>query len=231
MSGFGQITRKQQWLALLTAVGIVVSVIIFYCCVPFGKQPAVIERSRVDPETGNLIAFWMVRSEGQPTNERVPVLVTHPYALFIQWPSEEYDPDSANQRLFVFYDNVAKKSYLTRDFDVFLDVVSKQPRDITLRQFETCTISRDYMPEAQRGKLEKVLKAGNRTWAVIPERGTNSFLVCYCEFLGDFVFPGEDEGKENSVDALPTKAKKTAHSIFERKLLSYTKPNPKGKTE
>lgn len=153
--------------------------------------PVVVESEHVDPESGNLIAWWMTRREGTPKGELVPVLVTHPYAIFIQWPSEEYYPDSADKRTFIFYDNVKKKSYQTRDFEAFLKVVAAQPRDISLLQFDTCTVSRAFVPEEQWNQLEKVLAAGNRTWATNPAEGARTIRVCYCEFDWDFVFPGD----------------------------------------
>ena len=155
------------------------------------KPPLVIESSHVDPATRNLIAWWMTRREGKPKGELVPVLVTHPYGIFIQWPREEFYPDSADKRVFIFYDNIAKTSYQTRSFNAFLDVVAKQPRDITLLQFDTCTEGRDHMPKEQRVRLEKVLAAGNRTWAIDPATDTRIARVCYCEYDWDFVLPGD----------------------------------------
>lgn len=150
----------------------------------------VVESTHVDPKTGNLIAWWMTRREGTPKGELEPVLVTHPYAIFIQWPSEEYYPNSADKRIFIFYDNVTKKSYQTRDFDAFLKVVAAQPRGISLLQFDTC-VSRDYMPKEQRERLKKVLANGNRTWAVNPAEGARTIRVCCGEFDWDFIFPGD----------------------------------------
>ncbi len=153
--------------------------------------PAVVESDHVDPESGNLIAWWMTRREGLPKGELVPVLVTHPYAIFIQWPSEKIHPDSADKRIFIFYDNAKKKSYQTRDFDAFLKVVAAQPHDISLLQFDTCTVSRAFVPKEQWNQLKKVLAAGNRTWATSTGGPAHKQLVCYCEFDWDFVFPGD----------------------------------------
>jgi hypothetical protein len=158
---------------------------------PEAMPPVVVESDHVDPESGNLIAWWMTRREGTPKGELVPVLATHPYAIFIQWPSEEYCPDSADKRIFLFYDNVKKKSYQTRDFEAFLKVVAAQPRDIRLRQFDTCTQSRAYVPKEPWDRLEKVLAAGNRTWATNPVTENRIIRVCYCECDWDFVFPGD----------------------------------------
>ena len=151
----------------------------------------VIESSCVDPETGNLIAWWMVRREGTPKGEKVPVLVTHPYAIFIQWPNEEWCPDSVNKRIYIFYDNVVKKSYQTRDFDTFLNILAAQPHNISLLQFETCSDPRCWMPEEHWNRLEKVLAEGNRKWAVNPAEGARTIRICYCVFDWDFVFPGD----------------------------------------
>ena len=159
-------------------------------------MPAVIESSHIDSKTGNLIAWWMTKYEGAAKGEarpRVPVLVTHPYAIFIQWRDEESDPNSADRRVFIFYDNVAKKSYQTESFDAFLNVVANQPHDITLLQHETCTASRCSMPKEAWERLEKVLTDGNRTWAVNPVNDTRFQIDCYCEFEWDFVFPCDEK--------------------------------------
>jgi len=153
--------------------------------------PVVVESSHVDPETGNLIALWMIRTEGTPKGERVPVLVPHPYAIYILWPRAENHPEPADKRIFIFYDNVAKKSYQTRSFDAFLQVVANQPRDITLLQIDTCTVSRCHMPREQWHRLERVLADGNRRWAVSPCTRSRISWFCYCEFQGGFIYPGD----------------------------------------
>jgi hypothetical protein len=122
-----------------------------------------------------------------------PVLVPHPYAVYIYWPSEEYVPNSAADRVFIFYDNVKKRSYQTRDYDAFVRVVAQQPRDITLLQFETCSVPRCYMPGDQWDQLEKVLAAGNRRWAVSPVSDDRYARFCYCESTGPFIYPADRE--------------------------------------
>lgn len=150
-------------------------------------EPAVIESSHVDPESGDLIALWMPMREGKLE----PVLVPHPYAVYILWPRPEDHPEPADKRIFIFYDNVAKKSYQTTDYDAFLAVVARQPRGITLLQIETCTVARCHMPKEQWDRLEKVLAEGNRRWAVNPGYGDRTWVFCYCECRGDFIYPGD----------------------------------------
>ena len=151
------------------------------------SAPAVIESSHVDPKTGDLIALWMPMRGGKLE----PVLVPHTYAVYILWPSPEGYPEPVNKRLFIFYDNVAKKCYQTEDYDAFLAVVSRQPSDITLLQIETCTVGRCYMPKEQWDRLEKVLAKGNRRWAVNRETGNRLSMFCYCEAQGDFIYPAD----------------------------------------
>lgn len=153
----------------------------------------VIESTRVDPETGNLIAWWMTRREGTPKGQRVAVLVPCSYAVYIEWPNEQWCPNSADKRIFVFYDNVAKKSYRTNDFDTFLNILAAQPRDIQLLQFDTCSGPRCWMPEQQWNRLEKVLAEGNRKWGINPVEGARTIRVCYCAFDGNFIFPGNSK--------------------------------------
>ena len=149
--------------------------------------PAVIISSHVDPESGDLIALWMPE-RGQKLR---PILVPHPYAMYILWPSEEHEPNAANKRVFIFYDNVTKKSYQTKDYDAFLNVIRRQPRNITLLRCETCTVPRCYMPGKEWKKLEKALAEGNRRWATNPVTEDNTFGFCYCEAVGEFIYPGD----------------------------------------
>jgi hypothetical protein len=148
---------------------------------------AVIESSHVDPNTGNLIALWMPMRGPKGGQVLQPVLVSHPYEVYINWPSEENEPNSAAKRFYIFHDNVGKKSYQTKDYDAFLAVVARQPRGISLIQIETCSVPRCYMPTDQWGRLEKVMAAGGRKWG--SEDCTSRF--CYCEAVGEFVFPGD----------------------------------------
>ena len=168
-------------------------------CAP--AAPAVIERSCVDPESGNLVAFWMVLDHGADRGKREPVLVTYPHAVFVQWPREGYYPNSAAKRLFMVYDNVAKKSYLTRDFDAFLTVISNLPRDTVIGQFDTCTMSRNGMPRDLWSQATKILAEKDPAWAQIrsndlTESGeawyTRTVTVCYGVYEWDFIFPGDE---------------------------------------
>jgi len=118
------------------------------------------------------------------------VLVDTPYAIFIQWLNEEYFPDSADKRVFIFYDNVKKKSYQTRNFDAFLDMLAKLPRGITLYKYDTCTILRDEMPKEQRDKLEKISPNGIPVWDGNDNRIRG---VCFCQYEWDFILPGDVE--------------------------------------
>jgi len=165
-------------------------------------MPVVIESSHVDPDSGNLIAWWMVRDHGPTPGELEPVLVTHPYAVFIQWPNEEWTlhAHAANKRIFMLYDNVAKKSYQTRNVAAFLDLVSKLPRDSTIARFDTCTVTRNHMPRELWRPLEEALAEKDPLWAKLRSSDieeveeayySRMVVVCYGVYEWDFVFPGD----------------------------------------
>jgi len=151
--------------------------------------PGVIESAHVDPETGNLIALWLPRDTGKLD----AVLVTCPYAVYIYWPNPEYVPNAAESRVFIFYDNVGKKSYQTRDYSTFLAVVAEQPQGIELLRFETCSMPRCYMPQDEWRRLEQVLAAGNRHWGTNPVEEASTITFCYCETKGEFIYPGNKQ--------------------------------------
>jgi hypothetical protein len=144
--------------------------------------------SPVDAKTGNLIAWWMSRREGTPKGELVPVLVEDPYAVFIQWPKADHGPDARKKRLFVFYDNVAKKRYRTKSFDDFLKIIESQAKGINVIEYGTCTVPRNYLLQTYRYRLDKAMKAGDRTWGINPAEGPPTRNFCCCEFAWDFIF-------------------------------------------
>lgn len=122
----------------------------------------VIVSSRVDRKSGNLIAMW-VRYRGDCGDGMETVVIPDRYAMFIKWARPEDDPQWATHRMFVFYDNVCKRSYQTRNYQAFLNVVAAQPENIEIRQVDGCLASlRCGMPNNERARLGKVLKAGNR---------------------------------------------------------------------
>lgn len=149
------------------------------------------ESSHVDPKTGDLIALWMPMRDAAGRPDRLdPILVPAPYAVYVAWPNPEYDPDFAAHRIFIFYDNVAKRSYQTRDYDAFLAVLSRQPVGISIVQIDTCTLSRCYMPADQWARLEQTLKSrGMRLASDDVSESIRRF--CYCEATGDFIYPGD----------------------------------------
>lgn len=137
----------------------------------------------VDPETGNLIAFWLKypdNPEDYPEREK-PVLVTEPYAVLMVWHEGE--------KRFFIYDNRMKKTLKTDDFDAFLDELAGLPRGIAIQRFDTCTVPRIYdMPRAEWQRLTEVLREGERKWAISKASGYDHETVCFCESIG-FRFP------------------------------------------
>jgi hypothetical protein len=153
-----------------------------------GLPAGVVDASRVDPASGNLIALWM---QGEGANsKREPVLVTKPYAMFVYWPHPEYEKNADHKKVFLFYDNVAKKTYQSRDFDAFLKVMAEQPRDISVTRIDSCTVSRWNLPGDERGRLDKVMAEGNRKWADNPDN-PDRIIFCYCKYSDDFLYPGD----------------------------------------
>lgn len=146
----------------------------------------------IDAGSGNLIALWMPM-RGEATGTRLePVVVKDRYATLIGWPNPEYTEDAATKRVFIFYDNVLKKCWKTRDYEAFLDVVAQQPRGIEVLQIETCSVSRCYMPAEQWKRLETAMAAREMRWASDPVSG-GPMRFCYCESTGDFVYPGDGQ--------------------------------------
>ncbi len=149
-----------------------------------------VQRSHRDLQSGNLIALWKEKAQRDGTKVLEPVLVTHPYAMFIYWPKPEWVKGKYAKRVFVFYDNVKKVIYQTKDYDTFLKVVSLQPKNIELVQIETCTVPRCYMPKEQRARLEKVLADGQRTWNKKTSTEDGLIRYCYCyEGKLEFIYP------------------------------------------
>jgi hypothetical protein len=143
---------------------------------------AVTEGSAVDKKTGNLIACW--QGEGRTGHYDITVVPTR-YAMFIEWPYHEYDPQWAKHLKFVFYDNVRKKTYSTRSYLAFLNVLASQPKNIEIFQMDTCTVTRDWMPGNEELRLAKVLKAGNRRVTHEPEAWIDGCVE------GETIYPGD----------------------------------------
>ncbi|MEX0775162.1 MAG: hypothetical protein WD042_05550 [Phycisphaeraceae bacterium] len=147
--------------------------------------------AHVEPKSGSLIALWMpMRGPDGKSTRLEPVLVTSRYATFIYWASPEYEPDAAEKRLFIFYDNVLKKCWQTRDYAAYLDVIAHQPQDVDVLQIETCTVPRCYMPAEDWKRLEAAMAVRNIRWAIDPATA-GPMRFCYCEATGDFVYPGD----------------------------------------
>jgi len=142
-------------------------------------------KAYVDEKSGNLIALWMNNVEGEKTPKLEAVLVESPYAMFICWPNPEYVPKEQRVYLFIMYDNVRKKCWLTRDYGQFLQIVDNQPKNITIEQLDTCTVSQCYLPPKERKELETVLAGRNIQW------GQETQKFCTCRSDGELIFPGD----------------------------------------
>ena len=151
---------------------------------PGGTSGSVVPvRDNVDPQTGNLIAFWLEypdNAEHYPQREK-SILVTEPYAVLMIWYEGE--------KHFYIYDNRMKRTLKTEDFEAFLDELSRLPRGIAIQRFDTCTVPRIYdMPRAEWQTLTEVLREGEREWAISKASGYDHETVCFCESIG-FRFP------------------------------------------
>ena len=125
-------------------------------------------KGNVDPETGNLIAFWLVYQDREE-----PVLVTEPYAVYLEW--------FGDVRRFYIYDNQAKHTVKAKDFDEFLKRLQGLPEGIAIQRFDTCTVSRLHdLPKEHWQRLKAALNSGRRKWA-ISRGGMNHEIICYCE--------------------------------------------------
>lgn len=152
-------------------------------------SPAVIESSHIDKKTGNLIALW-VRPREDMGSAIDTVVVPCPYAMYIEWNDPRDDPQWAKHLMFVFYDNVHKKSYQTRSYLAFLNVVAAQPRNIEILPINACTASLDRRPGNERARLSKVLKAGNRR---LKDEYCALIDTCAAE---EFIYPGDRKARK-----------------------------------
>ena len=135
----------------------------------------------VDANSGNLIAYWLKHDRSGKPGIDTPVLVTEPYAVLVVWCEKE--------RHFYVYDNVAKRTFGTADFDAFLAELARLPTGVAVQQLDTCTVSRSHdMPREQRERLMQTLAAGGRIWAIDAASGTDRTCECYCESSG-FRYP------------------------------------------
>jgi hypothetical protein len=126
----------------------------------------VIVTSHVDAKTHNLIAAFDLVDAGSRGERRAlkPVLVPCKYATLTIWPRcYPGDHDSPRDHIFIFYDNVAKACYQTRNFESFLKVLAAQPKNITIYSEEYYFCADMWQPpDACYARLDEVLKAGNR---------------------------------------------------------------------
>ena len=136
-----------------------------------GVEPVVTEGGNVDAASGNLIASWMEPRDG-PSE---PILVTEPYAVFMVWIDGE-------KRFFVF-ENEAKRTFRTTDFDQFLAKLRELPRNIEIQTFAFCTVRRTYdMPDTARTKLRETIESRGLTWTYAGEKENGRpYTICYCE--------------------------------------------------
>ncbi|MCD4825964.1 MAG: hypothetical protein K8S55_15340 [Phycisphaerae bacterium] len=158
--------------------------------------PTIVESSHVDPKSDNLIALWIpVRADDFAQTKKLklkPVLVPQPYAMYMFWWDTKQLPKGKPDKVFLFYDNVNKKSYQTCNYGEFLTFLSRVPQDIDILLIDTCTASQTrYMPPKERKRLEDVMQSGNRRWATCKINGRKRMIFCYCEAKGPFLYPGD----------------------------------------
>jgi hypothetical protein len=116
-----------------------------------------------------------------PDKTEKPVLVTEKYAVFLVW--------TGNEKRFCVYDNAARRTFKTADYDEFLGELGRLPKGVKVQRFDTCTVPRTCdMPPSEWKRLEEVMKSGGREWAVGSEGDLRCEVVCYCESSG-FRFP------------------------------------------
>lgn len=136
-----------------------------------------VQKSNVDPTTGNLIAFWLKYRD----SEDKPAIVTEPYAVYMEWYNDV--------KLFYIYDNIHKITCKTTNFDVFLEGLKTLPVGTEIQRFDTCTATRLYdIPRSQSEKLAKTLSDRNLRWATSKVNGQDREIICYCESSG-FRYP------------------------------------------
>ena len=120
----------------------------------------------VDPASGQLVAFWVLRDEGPE-----PALINEDYGMFLLWGKDRH--------LFCLFDNPRRRHLVTHDFELFLEELGKLPAGIPIFAIDTCTVSRWWgMPAPQKKQVYDVLRKGNRTISERPH------TVCYCESRG-----------------------------------------------
>jgi len=141
----------------------------------------------LDPKTGNLIAYWMLRepgrAEGAVQFSKTPLVFSGDYGILIIGPWAE----GKRPPRFYLYDNKAKTIYATTDVQAFLRRVDELPAKAKVYRLDKCTVPFDYSLSAQvRIMLGVAMDRGQRTWAGDDE--ARKFSPCTCE-TSSLLFP------------------------------------------
>lgn len=152
----------------VSVILILASLIISGCNNP-KKQLIKIQNSNIDPVTGNLIVLWIQYH----CNTEKPVIVTEPYAVYMEWRGDF--------KLFYLYDNIQKITYKTTNFDIFLEGLVSLPQETEIQQFDSCTATRLYdIPRSKSEKLMSTLSKNKLRWATSKINGGDKEIFCTC---------------------------------------------------
>jgi len=131
-----------------------------------------VQESNINPETGNLIALWVMLPEKEEA-----IIITKPYAVFMQWYGDV--------KQFRFYDNIKKTITKTNDFDAFLARLAAMPKGTEIQKYDTCTVSQLHdMPQSEHEKLKSILHERNLKWAISEVNGREEKIFCTCRSKG-----------------------------------------------
>lgn len=136
-----------------------------------------IQKSNIDPKTGNLIVLWLQ----YPNDKEEPVIVTEFYAVYMDWYKDF--------KVFYLYDNIKKITYKTTNFDIFLEGLKALPEGSEIQRFDTCSRPRLYdIPRSKSEEMTSVFIDRKLRWAISKINGRDKEVICYCESNG-FRYP------------------------------------------
>ncbi|MEN8128264.1 MAG: hypothetical protein ABFR90_10755 [Planctomycetota bacterium] len=131
-----------------------------------------IQKSNIDPKTGNLIVLWL---QCRRCGKEGPIIVTEPHAVYMEWYKDF--------KVFYIYDNVQKITYKTTNFDVFLEGLKTLPEGTKIQQFDSCTAPRLYdIPRSKSEEMTSVFIDKKLSWATSKINGGEKEIFCTCSF-------------------------------------------------
>ena len=144
-------------------------IVIIGGCHNLNTQMVKIQKSNIDPKTGNLIVLWIqYRCE-----QEKPVIVTEPYAVYMEWYKDF--------KVFYLYDNVRKVTYKTTNIDVFLETLKSLPEGTEIQRFDSCTVTRLYdIPRSKSEEMSTLFNDRNLRWATSKISGRDREIFCTC---------------------------------------------------